>query len=161
MAAIKEEFRQAMGFFATGVTIVTSRIGEQFFAMTANAVASVSLEPLLLLVCVDKTALTYEALDKSGIFSVSILNEMQESLSRRFAIKPQPDENLLEGVGFRLGNLGCPIIDGCLAYLDCRVTAAYPGGDHTIFLGEVEEIGVQGTGRPLIFYRGGYTSLDI
>ncbi len=161
MVVTRDAFRQAMGLFATGVTVVTSHIEGQLFAMTANAITSVSLDPVLVLVCVDKTAFTHEAIEKTGVFAVSILDQSQEHLSRRFATKPQPGENILEGVDYHLSTLGCPLIDGSLAYLDCRVYAAYPGGDHTIFLGEVQEASVATEGPPLIFYRSRYAALDV
>ncbi|MFQ5879984.1 MAG: flavin reductase family protein, partial [Dehalococcoidia bacterium] len=159
MAVSKDEFRRVMGLFATGVTVITSRLDGEHFGMTANAVTSVSLEPMLFLVCVDHSATTHEAIAGSGVFAVNILSEEQEELSRRFATKRQLSENQMEGVAYHLSGGGCPILDGCLAFLDCRVADTCAGGDHTIFLGEVEEAGVYAEGRPLLFYRSRYAKL--
>jgi len=154
----KEHFRRVMGQFATGVTVVTTRLGDQVHGLTANAVCSVSLEPLLVLVCVDHTADSHNLLEKSGIFAVSILSREQEDLSRLFASTTEDKSSRLEAIGQRTAVTGAPIIEGCLAYLDCRIVAAYPGGDHTIFIGQVEEAEITDDSPPLIFFRGRYTT---
>lgn len=153
-------FRQVMGHFATGVTVVTTRLGGEYHGMTANAVCSVSLDPLLVLVCVDKEAHTHHYLAESGIFALNILAEDQEHLSRWFASEerlnaPEP----LGGAPFCTAVTGAPLLDGCLAHLDCRVTARYEGGDHTIFVGRVEAAEINGERPPLLFFRGRYASL--
>ncbi len=158
MAISKEEFRRIMGQFATGVTLVTSRHGDHLHAMTANSFTSVSLEPLQVLVCVDKSNNTYEILRKSGAFAVNILGEEQVHLSRRFASQMK-ETHRLDNIPHRFAVTGSPIIEGCLAYLDCRVVAVYPGGDHDIFLGQVEEGAIISNGAPLIFFRGRYKGL--
>jgi flavin reductase (DIM6/NTAB) family NADH-FMN oxidoreductase RutF len=152
----KEHFRRVMGQFATGVTVVTTRLGDEVHGLTANAVCSVSLEPLLVLVCVDHTADTHPLLEKSGIFAVNILSHEQENLSQLFAGPTEEKVGRLGALGYRTAVTGAPIIDGCLAYLDCRVVAAYPGGDHTIFVGEVEEAEIGENASPLLFFRGRY-----
>ena len=154
----KDHFRRVMGQFATGVTVVTTRLGDQVHGLTANAVCSVSLEPLLVLVCVDHSADTHPLLEKSGVFAVNILSEKQEDLSRLFAGPTEEKAGHLEAMGYRTAVTGAPIIEGCLAYLDCRVVAAYPGGDHTIFVGQVEEAEITDDGPPLLFFRGRYTT---
>lgn len=159
MPPSKDEFRQVMGRFATGVTVVTTRLGEELHGMTANAVTSVSLDPLLILVCVDRAADTHGILDRSGIFAVNILSREQEHLSVHFARKETEGAHRLDDVPHRFGVTGAPIIEGCLAYLDCRVAQRYPGGDHTIFLGEVVDAKNVSDGEPLIFYRGRYARL--
>lgn len=159
MAASKDDFRRAMGQFATGVTIITTRRGDVMKGMTANAFTSVSLEPPLVLVCVDHTSDTHDVLKESGVFAVNILSREQEALSRQFATKAEGTSHLLEGVPYRLGITGAPIITGCLGYLDCRVVSVYPGGDHTIFIGQVEEAQVMEESHPLIFFRSVYHSL--
>jgi flavin reductase (DIM6/NTAB) family NADH-FMN oxidoreductase RutF len=155
----KEHFRRVMGQFATGVTVVTTRLGDEVHGLTANAVCSVSLKPLLVLVCVDHAADTHPLLERSGVFAVNILSHEQEDLSRLFAGPTEEKAGRLEAMGYRTAVTGAPIIDGCLAYLDCRVVAAYPGGDHTIFVGQVEEAEIGEEGAPLIFFRGGYTTV--
>ena len=155
----KEHFRRVMGQFATGVTVVTTRLGDQVHGLTANAVCSVSLEPLLVLVCVEHTADSYPLLEKSGIFAVNILSSEQEHLSRLFASSIEDKAARLKAMGHRTAATGAPIIEGCLAYLDCRIVAAYPGGDHTIFVGQVEEAEVTEDAPPLVFFRGRYTTV--
>ncbi len=152
--------RQAMGRFATGVTVVTTRLGEELHGMTANAVTSVSLQPLLALVCVDKAAHLHDALRRSGIFGLSVLAREQEPLARRFSDDARAhDTSDFGGVGVFEVATGAPLIAGCLSYVDCRVVEAIEGGDHTIFLGEVQALGVAEHGAPLLFYAGRYTGL--
>lgn len=156
MAIDKNELRRVMGHFATGVTVVTTRDPDgRFFGLTANAVASVSLAPPLLLVCVDKKAESYPFFERSKLFTINILSAEQEDLSRRFAVS---GGDKFEGVSFRVGANGAPILDGALAYLECKVVAAYDGGDHTIYLGEASEAETS-DGKPLLFYRGGYRTV--
>jgi flavin reductase (DIM6/NTAB) family NADH-FMN oxidoreductase RutF len=157
MAISSFELRRVMGHFATGLTVVTTVSAEgEPSGLTANAVASVSLNPPLVLVCVDKTAESHPHFTASKVFTINILNEQQENVSRRFAGKG-PDKFV--GVACRPGANQAPILDGVLAYIECRLVAAYEGGDHTIYLGEVEEASTQ-EGRPLLFFRGGYRQLD-
>ena len=151
----KDEFRDVMGRFASGVTVVTSRLGEELHGMTANALTSVSLEPPLVLVCVATSADSHDIIDKSGIFALSILAREQEGLSGRFAVKEGAVGHRLDDVPHHTRATGAPIVDGSLAYLDCRVVARYPGG-HTIFLGEVVDAGRLNDQGPLIFYDGRY-----
>lgn len=157
MGVSKEEFRSALGRFASGVTVVTARGTEgQPLGITVSAFASVSLEPPLVLVCIDKRASLHGHLIEGVHFAVHILAEDQEILSRRFASK---DEDRFNGPVHRETAQGAPLIDGALATLECRVVNAYPGGDHTIIVGEVESTSI-GDGRPLAYYRGGYVQLS-
>jgi flavin reductase (DIM6/NTAB) family NADH-FMN oxidoreductase RutF len=149
-------FRRVLGNFATGVTILTTALGEELHGMTANAVCSVSLDPLLVLVCVNKEARTHPILSESGIFALNVLAEEQEHLSRLYADANTDSGHGLAGLSYRRGVTGAPILTDCLAYVDCRVVAAYPGGDHTIFVGAVEDAAVLREDRPLIFFRGAY-----
>ena len=159
MTPDKDEFRQVMGRFATGVTIVTSRLGEELHGMTANAVTSVSLEPPLVLICVDKSADSHDIIDGSGIFALSILSLEQEGLADDFAVKEGAAAHRLDGVPHHTRTSGAPIIEGSLAYLDCRVVERFPGGDHTVFIGEVVDAGRLNGHGPLIFYQGSYGGL--
>ncbi|MCL6645934.1 MAG: flavin reductase family protein [Dehalococcoidia bacterium] len=152
-------FRELMGRFATGVTVITVAEDERYHGMTANAVTSVSLDPILLLVCVDKTTHTHGMLSRSGRFAVNILAADQERVSRLFAQKMDPEVRSLRGERFHLAASGSPVLSEALAYLDCRVTSAYEGGDHTIFVGEVVDGATLRDAPPLIFYRGGYRAL--
>lgn len=148
-----------MGRFTTGVTIVTSRLGDELHGMTANSVTSVSLDPPLVLVCVDKSADSHDIMDRSGVFAVNILSRRQEHLARAFAIKEVADAHGLDEVPHRTRATGAPIIEGSLAYLDCRVVERYAGGDHTIFVGEVVDAGPLSDDEPLVFFQGDYTGL--
>jgi flavin reductase (DIM6/NTAB) family NADH-FMN oxidoreductase RutF len=150
----RSEFRRVMGHFVTGVTVVATWRGDGTpCGLTANAVASVSLEPPLVLVCVEQAADSHDCIREAGVFSVNILAAEQERISRRFASWDLEDK--FGGVAFRTGATGAPILEGALGWLDCRLWASYPGGDHTIFVGEVVE-GDARQGTPLLYYRGGY-----
>ncbi|HEU5323157.1 MAG TPA: flavin reductase family protein [Methylomirabilota bacterium] len=151
-----EEFRRVLGHFATGVTILTTCDGDaRPSGLTASAFSSVSLDPPLVLVCVDHKSQSYPALRDSGRFAVNILGEAQEALSRRFA-STRLDK--FDGVGYSLGDLGVPLIDGALAHIECRTASTHVEGDHTIFVGRVERIRA-GSGAPLLYYRGQYQRL--
>lgn len=161
MAVDPMEFRSIIGHFATGVTVITTADGERLHGMTANAVSSLSLNPVMVLICVDKTTHTHEVLDAGGVFTVNVLGEHQEAVSRVFAKKSAPEAGTLRGQPFRLGETGAPILSDCLAFLECRVAGTFDGGDHTIFLGRVVSEGVVEEMKPLLFYRGGYHTLGV
>lgn len=148
------QFRLACGHFATGVAIVTmlDRRGERH-GFTANSFASVSLEPPLVLVCVEKTISSHPPMTETEGFIFNILTDQQEELARRFAT---PDIDKFKGVETTPGEYGAPRIPACLAYIATRSTSHHDGGDHTIFLGEATQCEV-GKGLPLIFYRGMYS----
>lgn len=161
MAVDPFEFRTIMGHFATGVTVITTREGDRLHGMTANAVSSLSLDPVMLLICVEKTTHAHDIIQASGVFAVNILTERQEALSRLFAKKSEPEVNSLRGQAYSMGAAtGSPIIADCLAYMECRVRQVLDGGDHSIMLGEVVGEGVMNDDlQPLLFFRGGYRSL--
>ncbi len=152
----QEDFRRAMSRFATGVTLITTRVGDELHGMTANAVTSLSLDPMLVLVCVDKTADTHDILAKAGVFAVNILNKEQAEVSNRFAKKEFDGAHGLDDLPHGFAVTGAPIIEGALAYLDCRTVTEHHGGDHTIFIGEVAEARELSDEEPLVFYRGKY-----
>ena len=157
MAFDRKELRRVMSHFATGVTVVTTHDGQgRCYGLTANAVCSVSLDPPLILVCVDKSAESYAAFDLSQAFVVNILGEGQEELSRRFAVS---GGEKFVGLPCRNGGTGAPILEGTLAYVECRVVAAHDAGDHTIYIGEVESAAAA-DGPPLLFFRGRYHQID-
>jgi flavin reductase (DIM6/NTAB) family NADH-FMN oxidoreductase RutF len=156
MTVAKDVFRRAMGRFATGVTLITTRLGDDLHGMTANAVTSLSLEPMMVLVCVDKTADTHDILSKAGVFAVNILNRKQSAISDRFAKKEFDGAHGLDEVPHGFAVTGSPIIEGAIAYLDCRTAMEHHGGDHTIFIGEVLEAKELSEDEPLVFYRGKY-----
>lgn len=144
-----------MGHFVTGVVVVATRVPgrEEPCGLTASSVAAVSLEPPLVLVCVDKGAESHDCIVESGFFSINILAAGQEKVSRRFASWEQIEK--FSGLGYRTESTGAPILEESLAWLDCRVWASYPGGDHTIFVGEVLAADAVDE-APLLYYRGGY-----
>jgi len=149
-------FRQLLGRFATGVTVLTTRTpaGDPI-GMTASSIASVSLDPPLLLVSVDHRHDMHAALEAASHFVLNILAADQEALSRRFAAD-EPDR--FSGVGYRPNKQGIAVLDGVLAHIECEKRTAVPAGDHTVYLGLVIGGGVTER-RPLLYYRGGYASL--
>ena len=154
------ELRNIMGTFATGVTVVTMPNGEGAWGMTANSLTSLSLDPPLILVSVDKTTRTHQIMLDSGVWAVNILAGDQEKTSRIFAMKDHNEERKMVDTPYHHGVSGAPIIDGALAYIECRTYATYEGGDHTIVVGEVQDARVlQHEGQPLLFFRGRYGSL--
>lgn len=149
------ELRRVMGHFVTGVAVVATRVlgRDEPCGLTVNSLASVSLDPPLVLMCVDRQADSHDCILKAGCFSINVLAADQEDLSRRFASWDLDEK--FQGVAYRTGETGAPILEESLAWLDCRVWASYPGGDHTIFVGEVVAADAV-DGVPLVFYRGGY-----
>lgn len=151
----KSEFRRILGHFPSGVTVVTTNTGSGSpCGLTANAFCSVSLEPPLVLVCVEHGADSHDCIQRSGVFAVNVLEEEHgETLSRRFAAWDV--EEKFTGVAYRRERTGAPILSAALAWLDCAVRQEVSAGDHTIFIGEVLEADAH-EGRPLLYYRGGY-----
>ncbi len=152
-----EEFRAALGRFASGVTVITVPTGNGgVHGMTASAFCSVSLRPPLVLVCVDHLAETYLHLRDRCCFGVSILKQEQEALSEFFADPERnPDAAYRLGVSYRNMRSGMPVLADALAQLDCAVVESHPAGDHCIFVGHVEEVSVH-EGTPLLYFRGRY-----
>jgi flavin reductase (DIM6/NTAB) family NADH-FMN oxidoreductase RutF len=153
-------FRRVTGAFATGVTVIAvERDPGVVHGMTANSFTSVSLDPLLILVCVDHDARLLSFLKAQRRFGVSILREGQQALSEYFAKTEQtPEEDALLGIRYRWTSTGIPLLDGTLAELACNVVGEHPAGDHTIFLGKVESMESH-DGEPLLFHRGQYRRL--
>ncbi len=148
-----DHFRSVMGHFATGVTVVTVATPDGPVGLTANAVCSLSLEPLLLLVCFANEARTLPALRENGRFGVNVLGAGQEDLARLFASK-LPEREKFADVPHTVHD-GIPVIEGVLAWVGCRLERLIPGGDHTIGIGAVEAAEA-GEGKPLLWFRGGY-----
>jgi len=149
-------FRAVMGHFATGVTVVTAHGPHGPVGMTANAVCSLSLDPLLLLVCFDNGARTLPVVTEGQRFGVNVLASDQEHLARLFASKADEREKFA-AVPHAVHD-DIPVIDGALAWVGCTLTRLVPGGDHTIGIGAVTAAEISG-GEPLIWYRGGYRTL--
>ena len=148
-------FRQAMGHFASGVTVVTTASTGELYGMTVSSFSSLSLNPPLVLICIDKSVPSHDMIRDSGRFVVNILEERQEHLSRRFATTAT---DKFKGVAWHSGQLGLPVLDNTLAAIECRLRSALDGGDHTIFIGEVLDAEVR-EGAPLLYYRRGYREL--
>ena len=156
------DFRSALGSFATGVTVITTRGQEHAYGMTANAFSSVSLDPPLVLVCAKSGAEGSEHIATNGCFAVNILAAEQEPLSRYFSSKERPrGRDAFKEVAHRNGVSGSPILDGVAAYLDCRLHETYSAGDHEIFIGEVLALEVNAEVPPLLFHGGGYRYLRV
>jgi flavin reductase len=157
MSLNPSEFRKAMGSFATGVTIITVDLDGEVHGMTANAFASVSLDPMLVLVCVDHSTRTHAHLHAKKRFGINVLREDQRAISEYYA-RPERDHEHAEteaGARFDRTVHGTPILHGALAYLECRLHSSQEAGDHTVFIAEVEDVVVR-TGEPLLFFRGKY-----
>jgi flavin reductase (DIM6/NTAB) family NADH-FMN oxidoreductase RutF len=159
MPITDEDFRRTLGRWASGVTVVTTLRPGGIHGMTASSFCSVSLHPPLVLVCVNHHNRTHGHLESAGVFCAHILAEGQEELSQRCAGRLGERGNELEDVPFHTGATGAPILQGCLAYLDCRIIYAHDGGDHTIFVGQIEETGADEAARPLLFWHGRYRRL--
>lgn len=158
MTVDRGAFRNALGCFATGVTIVTSVTPEgELLGITANSFNSVSLDPPLVLFSLDRAAFSLKAFEASGCFAINILRDDQIALSSNFA-KTLADK--WDGVAYEVWETGCPILKDALASFECRTHSIYDGGDHLIFLGRVLGLRAQTEGEPLLFFRGTYRRID-
>nr|WP_138417709.1 flavin reductase family protein [Aquibacillus sediminis] len=143
-------FRQAMGRFATGVTVITTEVGENIHGMTANAFMSISMDPKLVTISIDNKATMLEKINISGSYAVNILSEQQKDISMHFAGQTKEKKEIEFG---RL--MDVPVIKDSLASVVCDVDRTYEVGDHTLFIGKVREIEIK-DGDPLLFYCGCY-----
>jgi flavin reductase (DIM6/NTAB) family NADH-FMN oxidoreductase RutF len=151
-------FRKVLGRFATGVTVVTTSQGDQRAGITVNAFCSVSLEPPLVLVCIEQRNYAHDLIMASGAFAVNLLSSDQADVSRCFASQGPDKVAAFCGVQTHEEVTGAPVFDHCVGFVDCRVEAIYPGGDHSIFVGRVEALGGS-DGPPLLYYSGRYGQL--
>jgi flavin reductase (DIM6/NTAB) family NADH-FMN oxidoreductase RutF len=151
------EFRIACGQFATGVTVLTvERAPGKVHGMTANSLTSVSLDPLLILICVDQRAQFLPMVKEQGRFGVNILRDSQQSISKYFAqTEEKPDVEAQLGIRYRWTENGIPLLEDALVHITCTVVASYIAGDHTIFIAEVEGTEIF-DGEPLLYFRGSY-----
>ena len=148
------EFRRILGHWASGVAVVTTTTPEgRPCGLTVNSFASLSLDPLLVLVCVEKNADTHDCIRSARAFAVNVLRSEDEAIARRFAAWEV--DRKFDGLAHHDEQTGSPILDDSLAWIDCRLYAEHDGGDHTIFVGEVQA-GDAHEGAPLLYYRGGY-----
>jgi flavin reductase (DIM6/NTAB) family NADH-FMN oxidoreductase RutF len=157
MSVDPDTFRSVLGRFASGVTVVTTLDAHgRDVGLTVSAFSSVSLAPPLVLVCIDHEASMHPILLGARHFAVNILAADQEPLARRFSAL---DGDRFDGVGYVRGQMGVAILDEVLGYLECRKMHVIEGGDHSIFVGEVETALVRAA-TPLLYYRGGYAQLE-
>jgi flavin reductase (DIM6/NTAB) family NADH-FMN oxidoreductase RutF len=153
-----DDFRSALSRFPSGVTVVTTRDSAgTFFGITVSAFSSVSLDPPLVLICIERSTASHFAFLESGVFAVNILSALQSDISERFA-STIPEK--FEGIDYTLGELGLPLISNCLVNLECRVRNTGDGGDHTIFIGEVESASIN-EGDPLLYFRSDYREIGV
>ena len=157
MSVDQSSFRAVLGRFATGVTVVTARDRrKRDVGMTVSAFSSVSLDPPLVLFCIDHSASAYNTLSKADCFVANILCENQEAIARRFA---DPDSDRFNGIGYYRGQTGAAVLEEVLGYIECTVIARHEAGDHDVIIGSVD-IAVSNEGKPLLYYRGGYAQLE-
>ncbi len=153
-----DSFRSVLGRFASGITVVTTvDVEGRDVGMTVSAFCSVSLDPSLIQVCIDRAASMFDALQRATHFVVNVLASDQESLSRRFAAVESTHR--FDGIGYSRAENGAVMLDDALAHMECTVVARHAAGDHMIVVGEVERASAS-SGRPLLYYRGGYAQLE-
>ena len=151
-------FRQALGCFATGITVVTSvGLDGEYLGFTANSFNSVSLDPPLVLFSLDRGAYSLKAFEAAGVFAINILREDQEAVSIAFA---RALSSKWEGVRTEIWQTGSPILVDALASFDCETTSMHDGGDHVIFVGRVLRLRAGVDGRPLLYFRGAYRQIN-
>jgi flavin reductase (DIM6/NTAB) family NADH-FMN oxidoreductase RutF len=158
MSVTQHEFKAALSRFASGVTVVTTKDADgKLHGITVSAFCSVSLKPPMVLICIEKTAGSHYAFEESNVFIVNILREGKAATSELFA---SLNDDKLAGIDFDIGIEGVPILHDTLATLECRVTFSYHGGDHSIFVGAVENVTVD-EGQPLLYFRSQYGRFEL
>jgi len=148
-------FREVLGHFATGITVITALDGDEPVGLAVNSFTSVSLDPPLVLFCAAKSSTTWPRIQRAGHFTVNILDEHQEHVSKLFSTR---DVDRFGQLVWRVGAHG-PILDDVHAWLDCTIEAEHDAGDHVISIGRVHELGIVADAGPLLFYRGRYGRL--
>jgi flavin reductase (DIM6/NTAB) family NADH-FMN oxidoreductase RutF len=156
-AADPDVFRDVIGRFATGVAVITARGEDGDYGMTASAVASLSMEPPMLLVCLNRASVTHGKIERAGAFGVNVLRLDQGEVARRFAGTDRAGK--FAGLGVHRGPLDTPLLDGALARIECEVSETVAGGTHTVFLGTVRHAEAT-DGEPLAYFRGRFGRFD-
>jgi 3-hydroxy-9,10-secoandrosta-1,3,5(10)-triene-9,17-dione monooxygenase reductase component len=152
-------FRQVMGHFCTGVTIVTAMDGDEPVGLTAQSFTSLSLDPPLVLFCPGVDSSTWPRIRNAGAFCFNILGETQEALCRTFAMK---GADKFKGIGWTPSDVtGAPVLDDVIAWVDCTLEADHDGGDHRIVVGRVVDLSIEDEGPPLLFFRGGFGKFEV
>jgi flavin reductase (DIM6/NTAB) family NADH-FMN oxidoreductase RutF len=150
-------FRQVLGHYATGVTVITALHDDKPYGLAANSFTSVSLDPPLVSFCAAHSSTTWPHIRAAGHFCVNILSDAQEELSRLFAMS---GADKFSGIGWTRAATGAPVLEDALGWLDCVIEAEHEAGDHVIVVGRVHDLDVAHEGRPLLFFRGGYGRFD-
>jgi len=150
-----QKFRQVLGHFCTGVTVITAIDDGDPVGFSCQAFAALSLDPPLVVFCPALTSTSWPRIARARFFAVNVLTEDQHDLANRFG-RSAPDK--FDGVGWTADQAGSPIVDGVLTWAGCEIEAIYPGGDHYVVIGRVRELGECGGERPLVFYRGRYAT---
>ncbi|OFW77691.1 MAG: hypothetical protein A2201_00125 [Alicyclobacillus sp. RIFOXYA1_FULL_53_8] len=156
MPVNSDSFKQALGRFASGVTIVTTADGERLSGLTVSAFSSVSLDPPLVLVCINKQSSAVDTLRSGRVFAVNFLSDEQIALSNHFASRTT---DKFSDTAYHLGTLGVPILQGCLAHLEGSLVQEIDAGDHYVYIGQVEATEFDDTKQPLLYYHGRYETL--
>ena len=156
MAIDEAQFKAAMSHFASGVTVVTTEWDGKPYGLTVASFSSLSLDPPLVLVCIEKSVKSHDAIASAGKFGVNILSAHQADISNRFASKI---DDKFAGIAWAAGTTGVPLIANALATVECRLQAQLPGGDHSIFVGEVVATAMR-EGEPLLYVRSGYRQMQ-
>jgi 3-hydroxy-9,10-secoandrosta-1,3,5(10)-triene-9,17-dione monooxygenase reductase component len=151
-------FRQVLGRFCTGVTVVTAVDGGRPVGFACQAFAALSLDPPMVLFCPARTSATWRGIERAGRFCVNVLGAHQQELSQRFGSR---DPDKFAGVPWSCSPAGAPVLDGVLAWIDATIETVHDGGDHVVVHGRVTDLGCAVGERPLLFYRGGYTVTEV
>ena len=155
MVASNDLFKELMRRFAAGVTLVTFNENKKFGGLTVSSFCSLSMDPPLVLICIDRKIVSHDSLEKADTFGVNICNSEQGKLAWDFANSKIDKNELIKSLPHTLTELGTPLLEGCLATMECKITKKYDGGDHTIFIGQVEEGKFDENAKPLVYYGSG------
>jgi flavin reductase (DIM6/NTAB) family NADH-FMN oxidoreductase RutF len=159
MTVNPEELRSVLRQWASGVTVVTAGLDAELHGMTVSSFSSVSLEPALISVNIERRTRTHSLMEEAGVFAVSILANDQQNLAQHFGGGIPDTEERLEGVPYQLGPLGSPLLEGCLASLECHIHAVVPAGTHSVFVGEATTWNIERGKLPLIYWQREYRDL--
>ena len=155
MSASNDLFKELMRRFAAGVTLVTFNENGKFGGLTVSSFCSLSMNPPLVLICIDRKIASHNSLEKTTHFGVNICNSKQGKLAWDFANSNIDKNELINSLPHKITDFGTPLLEGCLASMDCRITEKYDGGDHTIFVGHVEDGNFDENADPLVYYGSG------
>ncbi|MCB1160286.1 MAG: flavin reductase family protein [Leptospiraceae bacterium] len=156
MSISNEDFKKALSAFASGVTVITYKAGEEMGGLTVSSFASLSLEPPLILFNLNKSAISHEKILETKSFAVNILSADGEDVSNKFASSKENKHELVKKVGYTVKETGSPLLRSCLAIMDCSLESVYDGGDHSIIVGRALYTDTDPTKRPLLYYNRAY-----